>query len=89
MEHQDNNEDYINEDRNNYDVGWGSGPAKRHRVAMLMTLADNHVLDDDNLCQDSAENQDYGRDNGGGGRRTIAEGARARKNLSSTTMMVW
>jgi hypothetical protein len=52
---RDNNEDYIDEDDNDYDVGWGSGPVKRRRVAMLMTLADDHVLEDDNLCQDSNE----------------------------------
>ncbi len=53
---QDNNEDYIDEDDNDYNIGWGSGPAKRLRVAKLMTLADDHALDDNNLCRDSNEN---------------------------------
>ncbi len=42
-------EDYIDEDDNNYDVERGSGPAKRRRVVMLTTLADDHALDDDDL----------------------------------------
>jgi hypothetical protein len=46
---QDNNEDYIDKDNNNYDVRWGSGPEKRHKVAMLMTLVYDHALDNDDL----------------------------------------
>ncbi len=80
---RDDNEDYIDKD-----VRWDSGPVKRCRAATSTTLADNHALDDDDFHQDSNENEDYDRDSGGGGRRTIAEGAMARTNLSLTTVMV-
>jgi hypothetical protein len=46
---RDKDEDYINKDDNNYNVGWGSGPAKRLRAATLMTLVDNHALDGNDL----------------------------------------
>ncbi len=64
---QDDNEDGINKEDVNYNVGKGSGPAKRRRTAKSMTLADNHVLDNNNL-QDSDEDKDNNGNDGGSGK---------------------
>ncbi len=45
---RDNEEDSIDKDDDDYNVGEGSGVAMRHWTTKLTTLADNHVLDDDN-----------------------------------------
>ena len=46
---QDNNENYIDKDNNDYDIRWGSGPAKRRRGLTLTTLVDDHALDGNDL----------------------------------------
>ncbi len=73
---RDNNKDYINKDDGDYDVGWGSGPANRPRAATSTTLADNHVLDNNNLQQDSNENKNYNHNDGGGCKTIIKKGQR-------------
>ncbi len=74
---EDNDENYIDEDDNDYDVGWGSGPAKRHRAATLTTLVEDHAL--------GAIGMEGGILGGRlGGRRTKVEGAMARTNLRRT-----
>ncbi len=46
---RDNHEDRIDKDDDDYDVRWESGPTKRRRAATLMTLVEDHALDDDDL----------------------------------------
>ncbi len=66
--------DYINKVNNNCNVGWGSELTKRLRAAMLTTLADNHALEDEDLQQGSNENEEYDRDEGGGGKMIKKKG---------------
>ncbi len=71
---QDNNKDYINKDDNDYDIGWGSGSAKRCRAATLMTLVDDYALDNKDLQQDSNKNKDYDCGNSGSGKTMKKKG---------------
>jgi hypothetical protein len=89
---RDNNEDYIDKDEDNYNIWWGSGPAKRCRAGKLITLVDNHPLDDNNLPQDSNEDKCYDGDNGGGGKmikkkgqRLTSSGGKGIQDLLNTT----